>query len=353
MPARIAGLGAWLPPKIRTNAEWPSNFAELARASSMRELIDVQLEVTCPADAIALRCMAEEAADPFLGSRERRVADDAVTSAEAEAMAARCAIEDAGLDAADIDLVISWTAVPDRICPPSAPRVAHLVGATRAYGVGVDMACGTTVAQLEFAAAMIEANRANHVLLTQSHLLSRAFKLVHPASPTIGDAATAIVVSRGEAPTILRTVMVSNGEYHDAVTWCRGVNKDPPWYKAGSAFYVGSRHPDQAELLVRSTVRLAVEQIELLVKVNQISVSDIDLLVSVQPRRWVPGAIVEALGGSAHAPQTFDELGHLGGCGIVTNLMAARRQGLLHAGAKVALYGQGAGFTRAATLISW
>lgn len=353
MPARIVGLGAWLPSRIRQNSEWPANFSELSRESGLRELIDVSPRTTCQADAIALRCMAAEAEDPFLGSRERRVADESVASYEAEALAANCALEDAGRQASDIDLVLSWTAVPDRICPPSAPKVAELIGARRAYGVGLDMACGTTVAQIELAAAMIEANRADHVLLTQSHLLARAFRMLHPASPSVGDAATALVVSRSSKPGVLRSIGHSMGEYYDAVTWCRGVKKDPPWYEAGSAYYVGSRQPKLAEELVRSTVRLAAEMIESLARVNEISVSDIDLLVSIQPRKWVPGAIVEALGVSIPAPQTFEELGHLGGCGIVTNLLAARRMELLRPEAKVALYGQGAGFTRAATLISW
>jgi 3-oxoacyl-[acyl-carrier-protein] synthase-3 len=351
--ARIAGLGEWLPERVRTNAEWPTNFAQLAAVSSDRELLDVQSIVTCRADEIALRCLQAEAADPFLGSRERRVADDALTSAQAEANAAQVAILDAGLAPEQIDLVISWTAVPDRICPPTGSKVAELVGADRAYAVGIDMACGSTVAQIEFAAALIESGRARHVLLTQSHLLSRAFKLVHPASPTVGDAATAIVMGPSATPSVLRTVGLSQGRYHEAVTWCRGTKKDPPWYEAGGAFYVGSRNFEQAEELVRSTVRLAAETITDLARANAISLADIDLLVSVQPRKWVSSAIVEALGLSIPCPQTFETLGHLGGCGIVTNLLAARRQGLLQQERRIALYGQGAGFTRAATLISW
>ncbi|HEY5958600.1 MAG TPA: hypothetical protein VIV60_18695, partial [Polyangiaceae bacterium] len=296
MFAKILGLAQWLPERIRTNAEWPANFAELARASEHRELVDVQTIANCKADEIALRCIQAESSDPFLGSKERRVADDGITSAEAEAKAATLAIEDAGIDPAVIDLVISWTALPDRICPPSAPKVAELVGAHRAYGVGIDMACGSTIAQIEFAAGLIESGRAKCVLLTQSHLLSRAFKLLHPASPTVGDAATAIVMGESSEPGVLRTVGLSQGRYHEAVTWCRANKGDPPWYEAGGAYYVGSRNLEQAEELVRSTVRLAAQSIEELVVVNGVALSDIDLLVSVQPRKWVTSAIAEALG---------------------------------------------------------
>ena len=53
------------------------------------------------------------------------------------------------------------------------------------------------------------------------------------------------------------------------------------------------------------------------------------------------------------APQTYDRLAHVGGCGVVTNLIEARERGLLHDGATVALYAQGAGFTRSVALVRW
>jgi 3-oxoacyl-[acyl-carrier-protein] synthase III len=78
------------------------------------------------------------------------------------------------------------------------------------------------------------------------------------------------------------------------------------------------------------------------------------VLACVQPRRWVPTAIAEGLGlDPARAPQTFDEYAHLGAVGVITNLVAARDAGRLRRGATVALYAQGAGFTRSAALLRW
>jgi 3-oxoacyl-[acyl-carrier-protein] synthase III len=88
-----------------------------------------------------------------------------------------------------------------------------------------------------------------------------------------------------------------------------------------------------------------------------VELASVNVLATVQPRRWVPGAIAEALGLSPEiAPQTFDDLAHLGACGIVTNLLEARRRGMLRppsggGGALVAMYGQGMGFTRAALIV--
>ena len=81
---------------------------------------------------------------------------------------------------------------------------------------------------------------------------------------------------------------------------------------------------------------------------------DVTVLASVQPRRWVPGAIAEGLGLSPEvAPSTYERYAHLGGAGAVRNLLEARERGLLKPGALAVMYAQGAGFTRAAAAIRW
>lgn len=353
MYARITGLGRWLPTLVRGNDAWPPNFAQVARESEQRELVDVEQRATCRADELTLEYMARDGADPFLGAKERRIAEDSMTAPEAEAKAAAAALSEAGIAASDIDVVMSWAIVPERISPPSAPKVAHLLGASRAYAFGIDAACASTITQIECAAALIESGRASHVLLTQSHLATRVFKLIHPASPTVGDAATALIVSASREPSILKGVSHSDGSYYDAVTWCRGAVKDPPWWQAGSGYYMGSRNIAGAHELVRSTVRLAASTLESLAAANDVRPDDFDVLATIQPRRWVPEAIVKALGARTAAPNTFEHYAHLGGCGVVINLMEARARGLLQPGTRVALYSQGGGFTRASALIRW
>lgn len=355
MRARVSGLGEWLPEQVRENSAWPPEFVERARASQTRELVDIDASLFSSEDRIALRHFASEASDPFLGTTRRRVAAEGTTAPEAEAEAARVALADAGLAASELDVVISWAAVPERIVPPSAPRVAHLLGAEQAYAIGMDAACATPIAQLEMAAALIESGRARHVLLTQSHLITRTFALMHPASPNVGDAATAMVVSASERPGVLLTHARTHGEYYASVTWCRGKECDPPWWEAGPAYYLGSQNRHQAQELVRNTVRIAADTLRETLARARVSLDAVGVLASVQPRRWIPAAIVEALAGerAVFAPQTFDEFAHLGGCGLVTNLLAARRAGALEPGCRSLLYAQGAGFTRAGALVCW
>jgi 3-oxoacyl-[acyl-carrier-protein] synthase-3 len=357
MRARIAGLGQWLPDRVRENDEWPAEFVEASRTRrGDRVLVDIPVGDADECQRIAARYLARESTDPFLGTTRRRIAEPEVSSAEAEARAAEAALADAGVDPQSVDVVLSWAIVPDRISPSNGSRVAHLVGASRAWAMGVDAACGSTITQLTIAAGLIETGRARTVLLTQSHCVTRAIPLMHPASPNVGDAATAVVVSASEEAGLLSMVAHTDGKHYDAVTWCRGRTKDsdPPWWEAGGPAYIGSLAPDAARMLTLNSVRFGVDTVTELTQRARCSISDVDVLASVQPRRWVPSAIAEGLGlEHEKAPQTFDELAHLGAAGVVANLIEARRRGKLGPGALAALYAQGAGFIRAAALVAF
>jgi 3-oxoacyl-[acyl-carrier-protein] synthase-3 len=359
LKAAILGMGAWLPSTVRTNDAWPADFAAQAAASSHRELADVRVsDRGDECDAIVAEYLAAEAGDPFLGSKARRIADDATTSREVEASAAETALADAGVRASDIDVVLSWSLVPDRVMPTSGPWVAHRIGATNALAIGVDVACATVIAQLLFAASLVESGRAAKVLITDSHLATRTFPIMHPASPSVGDGATAMVVGGSERAGVLASYGVSHGEYYDAVAWRRGKDDDTPWYRAGGPMHMGSYDRDGVRRIVQDTVRFGADTVRETMKRARLPVSSIAAIASVQPRRWIPVAIARALGLSPEvAPQTFDDLAHLAGCGVVTNLIEARRRGLLapRGGEPpvVAMYAQGAGFTRASILLRW
>jgi 3-oxoacyl-[acyl-carrier-protein] synthase III len=117
---------------------------------------------------------------------------------------------------------------------------------------------------------------------------------------------------------------------------------------------MGSYDPTRARKLVQDTVRIGAATVGELLEREAVPPGDIDVLAAVQPRRWIPRAIAEAAGiDPARAIDTFGERAHLGACGVVVNLLEARQAGCLRAGARVVLYGQGAGFTRAAALLEW
>jgi 3-oxoacyl-[acyl-carrier-protein] synthase-3 len=354
MTAGIVGLGAYLPAAVRSNEFWPSAFRQRVFQAEERTFNDIPAPLDALSAAIIERDLALEAHDPMLGARLRRVAEDSLSSAQAEAWAGEAALADAGVDAADVDVLLSYAAVPDRIAPATGTRVAQLLGAQRAIVIPVDTACASALTQLDVARAYVESGMAKIVLLTQSHLLLRALPAMHPATPGLGDAASAIVVARGGNLLIRSGVSVSHGDHALSVTWVRGSDEasDPPWWRAGGDMRLGSRNPEGAKFLMRETVTFGAHTVQEAAQRAGVSTERIEVLASVQPRGFIPHAIAERLGiGRERAVTTYDELAHVGVCGPVLNLLKARTEGRLQVGALVALYGQGTGFTRAATLL--
>jgi 3-oxoacyl-[acyl-carrier-protein] synthase-3 len=354
MSVCIAGIGTWVPERVRTNDEWPSAFTG-HHAEAERTFNDIPASEDPVAAGIMALDLEREADDPFLGATRRHVADDSLSSTESEVYAAIAALKDAGVGPGDVDLVLSYSMVPDQVSPPSGGLVAHALGATSAMAPGIEAACATAIIQMELACAMLESGRAKVALLTQSHLIWRALAMMHPASPGLGDASTAIVLTRGDRGLVLRsTYAVTHGEFTPAVLWVRGRKpaEDTPWWKPGGDSRVGTRSLPGVKYLMRETVSFGARTVREAAARATIDVERVDVLASVQPRGFIPGAIAQHLGlGRSSAVTTYDEIAHVGACGPVFNLARARTEGRLERGSVAALYGQGAGFTRAAAMI--
>lgn len=358
MRAAITGIGTWLPLTVRGNEYWPRNFGQRDGEGADRTFNDIPTPLDAEAAAIVQRDLAREALDPMLGARTRHVADAVQCSADAEARAGRAALEDAGVAPGDLDLVLSHAMVPERLTP-NAPRVAALLGAHKAVALAVDSVCASAVSQLDVARAYVQSGLARHVLLTQSHLMLRTFPSMHPAAPGLGDGASALLVSascessRTEL-SIVSTFGQTHGEHARAVTWVRGSDdaNDPAWWLAGGALRLGSRDSEGAKFLMRETVSFGAATVREAAQRAGVDVERIAVLSSVQPRGFIAAAIAERLGlPRDRAVTTYEEIAHVGACGPVFNLHEARRQGRLTPGALVALYAQGAGFTRAAVVL--
>jgi 3-oxoacyl-[acyl-carrier-protein] synthase-3 len=354
MSVVISGIGKWLPEQIRTNAEWPSTFGGHSSGGD-RTFNDIPASEDPLAAEITARDLALEAGDPFLGSVQRHVADDSVTSAHAETLAARAALSDAGISGSDVDLVLSYTICADELNPQTACHVAGAIGARSALGFNTEAACATTIIQIEIARAYLESGLARAVLLTQSHLILKTMPLQHPATPGLGDAATALVLTRGDRGLVVRSTLgVTHGEYAGAISYVRGrtPEEDPPWWREGGPVRVGARRPDIAKLLMRETVSLGAKTVRDAAARASVDVERINALASVQPRGFIPHAIAQHLGlARDRAVTTYTEVAHIGASGPVYNLARARDLGRLERGSVAALYAQGAGFTRAAAIV--
>lgn len=363
----IVGLGLWVPDKVVTNDAWPKEFVERAKSGD-RSLNDIERSSDEQSAAILERHLKAEANDPFLGAVERRYAEPQETAAYASGQAGLNALVDAlsnhsgaPMSVPLIDHVLTYDVVPDRVGMQTGAAVLKTIRDYTAQNVMysvLDNTCASVSTQLAHAVGLLATHQAHAVLCTQSSVWTRTFMMTHPASPGVGDAASAFIVARSSRG--LRACSnygVGHPEHLDSVAWVRGMSgpndpHDVPWYLAGGDFHMGSKRPAGVKELTRDTVIFGAKTVSRAAHDARIGDDEIAALCSVQPRGFIPDAIAERLNLCADsAPSTYERYGHIGASGVIANLIEARAQGLIKHGDHVALYGQGFGFTRTASIL--
>jgi 3-oxoacyl-[acyl-carrier-protein] synthase-3 len=357
--AGILGLGLWVPDTVRRNDTWPPAFTEAfhAHRESRRAGDFTVLEgAQRPYDELYRRYAGPHEADPFKGAVERRVADPDSPVAEGDAEAGRRALRDARLDPREVDLVLSSALVQDRLVPNNGPAIQHLTGCVNAAGIGVESYCSAALAQLDVATALVEAGRAKHVLCVQSHQIARANDLSLPFSPMFGDASAAFVVGEvAHDRGLVHTVRGGDGSLAGAVTFEYAARPGATWWRdAAGPIRPGSEDLEGARFIGRNMLAFAIDTIRSLCDQAQVPVDALAAVAMMQPLPWFQRAVADGLGMPVErAPSTYDRYAHVGGAGVVANLLEARRLGLLRDGAHVVLYAHGAGVTRFGSVLRW
>jgi 3-oxoacyl-[acyl-carrier-protein] synthase-3 len=354
-------MGLWLPETVRRNDAWPESFVRAFReqrdAQRAKDFTDIERRnPDRPYEELFLRHAVVHDGDPFKGARERRIASADAPIAAGDAAAARLALKDAGVQPSEIDLVLSSAVLQDELVPSNGPAIQDLVGCVNAPGIGVESYCAAALAQLDLAAPLVETGRARFVLCVQSHQLNRINDMEQAVSPIFGDAVTAFVV--GEVPAgrgLVRTVRGGDGSLRTAVTHAYRDTPGATWWKDGSGPVVpGILDLAVAKKLARNVLKYPIETIRELCEITHIPVDAVAAIAMIQPLVWYQAAVADGLGiAPDRVPSTYDRYAHLGGAGVIANLIEARRQGLLRDGAPVVLYAHGAGITRYATMLRW
>jgi 3-oxoacyl-[acyl-carrier-protein] synthase-3 len=157
-----------------------------------------------------------EAIERRTGIRERRIAghDDLVT--DLGARAAQQALTETGVDPSSIDLVVLSTYTPDHPLCPSAPTLAHLIGATKAGAFDVNGACSGGVTALLTASSLLGTGVFQRALVVSADLTTKFLDPQDPKARLIfGDGAAALVIDRaeetGEGWTVLAAQLGADG----------------------------------------------------------------------------------------------------------------------------------------------
>jgi 3-oxoacyl-[acyl-carrier-protein] synthase III len=273
------------------------------------------------------------------GISERRYAAPGQRVSDLAASAGRMALESAGLDAVEIDMLLVATLASDEITPGTAPIVANELGAVNAAAFDVGAACAGSIAALALATASVQAGHAEHVLVIGAEVLSRFINLDDRRTAALfGDGAGAMVVSIDADGGIGPFVFGSDGARANAIRATRAA---------------GVLEMDGHETFLRAVDHLSACTRQVLERAD-LALDDIDLFVYHQANSRILSAVADRL--ELPHERVFDciaELGNTSAASIPLALTEAVRVGALWPGARVVLGAIGAGLVWGATVVTW
>src|SRR6185436_7489066 len=153
------------------------------------------------------------------GISERHIAEPDVATSDLAAHAAKCAIEQRGIDASELDCILVCTVTPDMFFPSTACLVQHRIGAKGAWGFDLIAACSGFVYGLTTAAHLVQGGSHKKVMVIGADTMSRILNYKDRSTCVLfGDGAGAMLVESadGEADGFigfLNEIDGSGGDY--------------------------------------------------------------------------------------------------------------------------------------------
>ncbi|NBS46653.1 MAG: ketoacyl-ACP synthase III, partial [Betaproteobacteria bacterium] len=188
--ARIAGTGSYLPERRLTNADLA---AELAKRG-----------VETSDDWIVERT----------GIRARHFAAADQSASDLGLVAARRALDAAGLQPSDIDLIVVATSTPDMVFPSTAAILQHKLGIAGCPAFDLQAVCSGFVYGLTVADSMIRAGNTRRALVIGAEVFSRILDFNDRTTCVLfGDGAGAVVLEASDTPGILATDLHADGSH--------------------------------------------------------------------------------------------------------------------------------------------
>ncbi len=311
----ITGTGSYLPERKVSNDELAAELAQRGIETSDQWIVD------------------------RTGIRQRHLADRGTTTSTLATAAARAALQDAGLQAQDIDLIIVATSTPDFLFPSTACLVQANLQAPGGAAFDVQAVCSGFVYALTTADALIQAGRARRALVIGAEVFSRILDWSDRATCVLfGDGAGAVVLEASDRPGILAANLHADG------------SQMPILCAAGNVAYgsvVGDpflRMDGQAvfKMAVGVLARSAHEACE----AAGMTLTDIDWMVPHQANVRILNALARKLGLSTdRVVITVEQHANTSAASVPLALDTARRDGRLQAGQHVLMQGVGGGFT--------
>ncbi|WP_088281682.1 beta-ketoacyl-ACP synthase III [Ideonella sp. A 288] len=321
--SRITGTGSMLPARRLTNADLAADLATRGVETSDGWIVE------------------------RTGIRARHFADPSQSSSDLAVDAARAALESAGLQADEIDLIIVATSTPDMVFPSTACIVQRKLGIVGCPAFDVQAVCSGFVYALTVADAMIRTGTASKALVIGAEVFSRILDFNDRGTCVLfGDGAGAVVLQASEVPGILSTDLHADGRHVEILcvpgTVSGGkVLGDPLLKMDGQAVF------KLAVGVLESAARATLAKAGL-------TTDDIDWLIPHQANiRIMQGTARKLRLPLEKVIVTVDEHGNTSAASIPLALDVAVRSGRVRPGDTVMLEGVGGGFTWGAVLLDF
>jgi 3-oxoacyl-[acyl-carrier-protein] synthase-3 len=323
--AKITSTGRFLPPQVTTNA-----------------------------DLEALVNTTDEWITGRTGIKERRLAEENMSTAQMGASASFDVMAKVNLGPNDIDLIILSTATPDRLLPSTACDIQALIGANNAVAFDIGGACSGFLYGLSTAEGYIAAGRADNVLVVASEKMSSIVDWTDRSTCVLfGDGAGACIVQKSEGRKgIIGTHHGSDGKLAELLYRPAGgslIPSTPESMKAGDHL-VKMAGKEVYKHAVRSMTEASQKALEDAGLLGE----DVDLLIPHQANM----RIIESTARHAGIPMdkvfvNVDRYGNMSSASIPVALDEALEQGILQEGMNVLTVAFGAGLTWGAVVIRW
>jgi 3-oxoacyl-[acyl-carrier-protein] synthase III len=321
--SRITGTGSYLPPERLTNVDLAARLA----ATGVETSDDWIVERT--------------------GIHARHFAAPDVSCSDLALEAAKNALQAAGLQASDIDLIIVATSTPDMVFPSAACILQNKLGIAGCPSFDIQAVCSGFVYALTVADAMIKTGTASKALVIGAEVFSRILDFTDRTTCVLfGDGAGAVVLEASDTPGILASDLHADGKHV-------GILCVPGNVSGGQVMGDALLKMDG-----QAVFKLAVGVLEssaraTLAKANMTD-ADIDWLIPHQANIRIMQSTAKKL----KLPLeklivTVDQHGNTSAASIPLALDASVRSGKIKKGDTLMLEGVGGGFTWGAVLLKY
>lgn len=323
---KISAVGAWVPPRVLTNAD-------------LEKMVDTTNEWILERTGI----------------RERHIADPEIATSDMALNAARIALEERGTTAEDVDAIILCTVTPDHMFPSTACIVQHKLGAKHAWGFDLVAACSSFVYGLTTAAHLVGSGSHKKVLVIGSDTMSRIIDYKDRSTCVLfGDGSGAFLIEPGEegGPGFIGFRNELDGSGGEALRMPAGGSRMPPTHETIDQRLHFVHQEGQA--VFKFAVRRMGEISSELLAAHNLKPADVKLMIPHQANRRIILACADRLG-IPHDKVliNIERYGNTTSGTIPIATREAMDTGRLQKGDLVLFAAVGAGFTVGANLWRW